>query len=179
MSLILLVGGARSGKSQLALELASRQRASVVFVATAEPLDEEMAERISRHRAQRPSAWRTLEEPLRLAEAIASAEPEECLVIDCLTLWTANALGAYGAEETLARSLEAAALAASRPGSTVVVSNEVGLGIVPEHPLARGYRDLLGQVNAHWAGCAGEVLFVLAGRILRPLGVEQVLAELA
>src|SRR5271165_3582579 len=130
MGLVLLIGGARSGKSQFALRLASSQPTECVFIATAEPGDAEMAERIARHRAERPEAWRTIEEPLRLREAILGADGAACVVVDCLTLWTANALAEHGGVETEALALAAAQAASSRPGLTIAVSNEVGLGIV-------------------------------------------------
>jgi adenosyl cobinamide kinase/adenosyl cobinamide phosphate guanylyltransferase len=152
----LLIGGARSGKSALALRLAEGE---VVFIATAEPGDAEMAERIERHRAERPASWHTVEEPVDLAGALRSAPPDACVVIDCLTLWVANTMD----EE---RAREAAAVAASRPGATIAITNEVGMGIVPANELAREYRDLLGRVNAIWAEAAERVLLVVAGRTL-------------
>ena len=167
MGLVLLLGGARSGKSQFALRLAASQPAACVFIATGEPGDAEMEERIARHRAERPEAWQTVEEPLRIREAILSAERAACVVLDCLTLWTANALAEHGSEETQAQALAAAQVASSRPGLTIVVSNEVGLGIVPANALARSYRDLLGSVNAIWARAADHVLLFSAGRAVR------------
>jgi len=156
MTLTLLIGGARSGKSSLALRLAEGE---VVFIATAEALDDDMRTRIEAHRAERPESWRTVEEPRNLAGALRAAPPEACVVIDCLTLWVANTM-----DEELAR--EAAAIAAARQGDTIVVTNEVGMGIVPENELARSYRDLLGRVNAIWADAADRVLLVVAGRTL-------------
>jgi adenosyl cobinamide kinase/adenosyl cobinamide phosphate guanylyltransferase len=156
MPLTLLIGGARSGKSSLALRLAEGE---VVFIATAEAGDAEMAERIDAHRAERPASWQTVEAPIDLAGALRDAPPDACVIVDCLTLWVANTMD----EE---RAREAAALAASRPGRTIVVTNEVGLGIVPANDLARAYRDLLGRVNAIWAEAADRVLLVVAGRTL-------------
>jgi adenosylcobyric acid synthase len=166
MPLVLLIGGARSGKSELALRLAGEQRAPVVFVATAEAGDGEMAERIERHARERPPAWRTLEEPLRLLAAIESAGRDDCLVIDCLTLWSANALAALGAREAEAQAVAAAAAAGARGGLTIVVTNEVGLGIVPDNALARTYSDLHGRVNAIWAHAADRAYLLVAGRAL-------------
>jgi adenosylcobinamide kinase / adenosylcobinamide-phosphate guanylyltransferase len=163
VSLTVLLGGARAGKSALALELARQQSAPVVYVATAEAGDDEMTLRIARHRAERPEDWRTVEEPVALHSTLASIEPEACVVVDCLTLWVANALeGGWSA----ARIEEHAAEAASRAGDTIAVSNEVGLGVVPATPLGRTYRDVLGRVNAIWAAAADEALFVVAGRTL-------------
>jgi adenosyl cobinamide kinase/adenosyl cobinamide phosphate guanylyltransferase len=161
MPLTFLVGGARSGKSSLALRLAARHD-DVIFVATGEARDDEMAERIARHRAERPAHWRTVEEPLRLRAAIEAAPPDSCLVVDCLSLWVANLLEAgEPVDETAVRA------AATRPGPTVAVSNEVGLGLVPTTPLGREYRDVLGRVNAAWTAAAERAFLVVAGRALR------------
>jgi len=165
--LLLLLGGARSGKSELALRLAARCGPPVVFIATVEAGDAEMAERIDRHRRERPAGWTTVEEPLMLRAALERAPAGSCVVVDCLTLWTANSLAANGAAETEAEAQTAAAAAARRTGATIVVSNEVGLGIVPAGALARSYRDLLGRVNASWASAASEVMLLVAGRALR------------
>ena len=158
MSLVFLLGGARSGKSALAVRLASASGAPVVFVATGEARDEEMRERIARHRAERPREWTTVEEPLELRAAIASAPAEACVVVDCLSLWVANLLE-QGREPEPAVPL--------RDGPTIAVSNEVGLGIVPATPLGRAYRDVLGRVNAAWAAAADEAYLVVAGKALR------------
>lgn len=168
MSLTVLVGGARAGKSALALELARDAGAPVVYVATAEAGDDEMAARIAQHRADRPAEWRTLEEPVALRSALASIDPEACVVVDCLTLWVANVL-ARG-DDVLPEAEAAADLAAGRSGPTIVVSNEVGLGIVPVSPVAREYRDVLGAVNAAFVRRADDAAFVVAGRAipLRP-----------
>ena len=167
MSLMLLIGGARSGKSQLAVRLALDQHAPVTFLATGEPGDPEMQARIDAHREQRPPAWRTIEEPIELLAAIEQVPRESCLIVDCLTLWTANALETLGASATEARAAEAATLAAGRDGLTIVVSNEVGLGIVPDNPVPREYRDLLGRVNTIWADAADHAFLVMAGRALK------------
>jgi adenosyl cobinamide kinase/adenosyl cobinamide phosphate guanylyltransferase len=166
MPLVLLIGGARSGKSQLALRLASEQSSPVAFLATAQAGDTEMAARIAQHRLERADSWQTIEEPLRLREAIADVSDDRCLLIDCLTLWTANALEAFGADQVEAHATAAARVAAARTGLTVAVTNEVGLGIVPDNALARSYRDLLGRVNAIWAGDADQVYLLVAGRAL-------------
>ena len=166
MPLILLIGGARSGKSELALRLAAEQSSPVVFVATAQAGDAEMAERIAVHRQERPADWRTIEEPLLLRDTIESVERDSCLVVDCLTLWTANALELLGAAEAEAQAGAAAAAATVRTGLAVVVTNEVGLGIVPDNPLGRSYRDLLGRVNTIWAEAADQAYLLVAGRAL-------------
>jgi adenosyl cobinamide kinase/adenosyl cobinamide phosphate guanylyltransferase len=158
MALTLLIGGARSGKSSLAVRLASETGAPVVFVATAEARDAEMEARIARHRAERPAGWQTVEEPIDLHAAIESASPAACVVVDCLSLWVANLLE-QGSDPDLRVPL--------RNGPTIAVSNEVGLGVVPATPLGRAYRDVLGRVNAAWAAAADEAYFVIAGKALR------------
>jgi adenosyl cobinamide kinase/adenosyl cobinamide phosphate guanylyltransferase len=178
MTLLLLTGGARSGKSRLALRLASARPDPVVFIATGEAGDLEMEQRIARHRCERPASWETIEEPLLLHEAILRAGDGCCVIVDCLTLWTANSLRAYGAAETEAKAAAAAAAAAARRGLTIAVSNEVGAGVVPRVPLARAYRDLLGRVNATWAEAADQVFLLLAGRALRLARVEELFEEL-
>lgn len=164
--LVFLVGGARSGKSRLAVELAARSGGEVVFLATGEPSDDEMASRIEAHRAERPDGWRTVEEPRALARAVADAPGDPTLVVDCLSLWVANVLELTSEHEIVAEAAEAARTAAARPGLTVVVSNEVGLGLVPMHPVGRAYRDALGRVNAAWSDVADEAYLVVAGRRL-------------
>jgi len=158
VSLTLLLGGARSGKSSLAVDLASRAGGPVTFIATATSGDEEMAARIAAHRGERPGDWKTVEEPLHLREALEAAEGT--VVVDCLSLWVANLL-----EADMEIDAGAAAAAAGR-GRTIAVSNEVGLGIVPATPLGRRYRDVLGRVNAAWADAAETTLLVVAGRAL-------------
>jgi adenosyl cobinamide kinase/adenosyl cobinamide phosphate guanylyltransferase len=166
MALVLLIGGARSGKSELAQRLASEQDAPVVLLATAEADDEEMATRIEEHRRARPASWRTIEEPLRLRETIETVEEEDCLIVDCLTLWTANVLD-RDAAEVEAEAEAAAGAASGRSGLTIAVTNEVGLGLVPDNVLGRSYRDLLGRVNAIWAAAADHALLLVAGRPLK------------
>ena len=166
MALTLLTGGARSGKSALAVEVALRQPAPVVFVATAEAGDDEMAARIAAHRRERPAAWTTVEEPLALGPAVGAADAGACVVVDCLALWTANVLAARGGEAAVAEAHVAAEVAAGRPGPTIAVTNEVGMGVVPATPLGREFRDVLGAVNAIWSRAAAEAFLVVAGRRL-------------
>jgi adenosyl cobinamide kinase/adenosyl cobinamide phosphate guanylyltransferase len=153
MTLVVLVGGARSGKSTLAVQRARAQGGPVTFIATGEARDEEMAERIARHQAERPPEWTTVEEPVELQRALAALPTGETAIVDCLSLWIAN--GGDGA------------VPAPRDGLTIAVTNEVGLGIVPVNALARAYRDDLGRVNASWVAAADEAYFVVAGRTLR------------
>jgi adenosylcobinamide kinase/adenosylcobinamide-phosphate guanylyltransferase len=167
MSLSVLIGGARSGKSSLAVRAAETIGEPVVFVATAEALDEEFEQRIARHQAERPPGWRVVEEPLALAEALFGMPEEATVVIDCLSLWVANLIGREDSAADIADSARRTAkLAASRRGATIAVTNEVGMGIVPANALARRYRDELGRVNATWAAAADEVLLVVAGMTL-------------
>lgn len=166
MALVLLTGGARSGKSRVALHLAERSGAAVTFIATAEAGDQEMADRIALHRAERPPGWHTVEEPLDLRGAIAGAPGGACVVVDCLSLWVANLLSRHDGAAVEAAAREAARVAARRDGLVVAVTNEVGSGIVPMTPLGRAYRDVLGRVNATWAAAADRALLVVAGRAL-------------
>ena len=166
MSLTFLIGGARSGKSALAVRSAADAE-EVVFVATGEARDEEMAERIERHRRERPAAWTIVEEPVNLREAIEAASPTACVIVDCLSLWVSNLLEAGWTDEAVeAEAQKAARAAAERPGASVAVSNEVGLGVVPATALGRRFRDVLGRVNATFAASAIEALLVVAGRTL-------------
>jgi adenosyl cobinamide kinase/adenosyl cobinamide phosphate guanylyltransferase len=168
MPLTFLVGGARSGKSALAVRLGSEWEGPVTFVATAEARDdEELAARIARHRRERPAGWPTIEEPLDVLGELERAPENTFVVVDCLTLWAANALEAGWTEEELERAAaDAAALAAARKAPTVVVSNEIGMGVVPATPLGRSFRDLLGRVNALFADRADRAFLVVAGRTL-------------
>jgi adenosyl cobinamide kinase/adenosyl cobinamide phosphate guanylyltransferase len=174
--LILLLGGARSGKSDLAVRLGAAQAAPVVLIATAEAGDDEMALRIERHQSERPSTWETVEAPIELERAIGEVPPDSCLILDDLTLWVANMLGEHDEEEIETLGGQAAWSAAARPGVTIAVSNEVGLGLVPDNALGRRYRDVLGRVNASWAHAADESYFLVAGRLL-PLVGDRVLLD--
>lgn len=165
MSLTFLLGGARSGKSTLATQLATRANGSVTLIATAEARDEEMMERIERHRSERPQGWETVEEPLELEAALGLVPKDQVVVVDCISLWVANLLEC--GENAEGRNAAAAEAARKRPAATIVVSNEVGLGVVPVSELGRRYRDVLGRVNAQWAAAADEAALVVAGRMLR------------
>jgi adenosylcobinamide kinase/adenosylcobinamide-phosphate guanylyltransferase len=168
MGLTLIIGGARSGKSAHALALAEaeavRRGGAPVMIATAEALDEEMAERIARHRAERGPAWRTIEAPRDLAAALAVLGAEDCAVVDCLTLWLSNLMFA---EADLAGAAEALlAAAAATPAAVIMVTNEVGMGIVPENALARRFRDEAGRLNRRVADQADRVMVMFAGQAL-------------
>lgn len=167
MPLTLLLGGARSGKSALAAAWARGWAGPVTFVATGEPGDAEMADRIAQHRADRPADWTTVEEPLELVATLQAAPRHDFVIVDCLTLWVSN-LAEHGHSDAEIQGFArtAAGLAAARQPPTVVVSNEVGSGIVPAFPATRRYRDLLGTVNAIWAAAADRGLLVVAGQVL-------------
>lgn len=164
--LTLLLGGARSGKSALAVELGRRHRGSVTFLATCPPLDADLADRIARHRAERPE-WPTIEEGCDVAGALSGCG-DDLVILDCLTLWVSNLMLRGDDDATVeATAASTAELAATRPGPTVAISNEVGLGVHPDNVLARRYRDLLGRVNQIWAARAERALFLVAGRAVR------------
>ncbi|MFN6961579.1 MAG: bifunctional adenosylcobinamide kinase/adenosylcobinamide-phosphate guanylyltransferase [Rhodocyclaceae bacterium] len=156
----LVLGGARSGKSRYAAQRAMASGLPVTFIATAQAFDAEMIDRIARHRAERPDAWRTVEEPLALAAALAhEAVPDRCLLVDCLTLWLSNVLLA-GREDEIEALTD---MLPTLPGPLILVSNEVGFGIVPENALARAFRDEQGRLNQKIAQLADRVTLVAAG----------------
>ncbi len=170
--LILLLGGARGGKSAYALRLAQDgERASgdeVCFIATAQGLDEDMAARIAHHRTERPTHWRTIEEPCQIDEALRRASGAGIVVVDCLTLFVSNWLMRYENEhecEQFVRRItrDFLALARTRQQTIICITNEVGLGVVPDTSLGRVFRDLLGRVNQEFAAAAGEVYLLVAG----------------
>jgi adenosylcobinamide kinase / adenosylcobinamide-phosphate guanylyltransferase len=159
---ILVLGGARSGKSTFAERRASASGLSRIYVATATASDDEMQERIAHHRARRDDGWRTIEEPLELVETLArESRPDGVVVVDCLTLWLANlmAAGRDAALET-ARLAEWLRIA---QGQVILVSNEIGLGLVPLTPLGRHFRDAQGRLNQEVAASASDVVFLAAG----------------
>jgi adenosyl cobinamide kinase/adenosyl cobinamide phosphate guanylyltransferase len=165
MAITLLLGGAASGKSRTASALAAETGRPVTVIATAEALDEEMARRIERHRRERPAGWTVVEEPLALAAAVEAADG--VVIVDCLTLWVSNLFGFdLGDDDVFARAEAAAEACAARSEPTIVVSNEVGSGIVPASPVARRYRDALGRVNAIFADRASTVALMVAGRAI-------------
>lgn len=168
MSLTLVLGGARSGKSRHAEELVERLPGPWSYIATAQAYDEEMAERIALHRSRRGDGWGTLDAPHELAGALKGLPAGRPVLVDCLTLWLTNRMLAEADVEA-----EGAALAealAGRDGETVVVSNEVGLSIVPENALARRFRDAQGRLNQMVAARAGTVIFMVAGLPMRVKG---------
>lgn len=159
----LILGGARSGKSAFAQQRAIASGLPVIYLATAEARDAEMTARIARHRADRPTDWSLVEEPLALAAALRThASPDRCLLVDCLTLWLSNLLAA--GDERLEAEISALTLTLpTLPGQVLLVSNEVGQGIVPANPLARRFRDQAGLLHQSIAVCCDRVTFVIAG----------------
>ena len=166
MTSTLILGGARSGKSALALKYAERDGNQRIFVATAEALDDEMAARIERHRAERDDSWEIVEEPLDLAGAIAQHGGEgRTLLVDCLTLWLSN-VEQHGCDMEFETEALIAAIG-DAAGHLILVSNEVGLGLVPETPLGRNFRDAQGRLNQRVADACDVVEFVAAGLPIR------------
>lgn len=162
--IVLITGGARSGKSRYAEERAARSGTKLLYLATGEPGDEEMARRIAEHRKRRGERWMTVEEPLEVGRALAAHQGKvDCALVDCLTLWISNLLIQRG-EERAQESVQD--LVQSLPQNNFhifLVTNEVGWGIVPDNPLARKFRDIAGWANQKIAAVATEVVLVVAG----------------
>jgi adenosylcobinamide kinase/adenosylcobinamide-phosphate guanylyltransferase len=164
--LIALLGGARSGKSALALQAASEHGGAVTYIATSPRIDgdDDLATRVATHRAERPSHWRTIEEQHDLLGALSSAG-DGVVIVDCLTLWVSNLMWRGDDDADVVRlATRDAAVAAARQAPTIVVSNEVGLGVHPSSEAGRRYRDLLGRVNRTWCSAADRALLLVAGR---------------
>lgn len=180
--IVLIMGGARSGKSSLAERMAKDKGGRVTFVATAQPYDDEMRHRIDAHRAARPAGWTTIEEPLDIARSVGeAARGSDVIIVDCLTLWVSNYI--CGLSEANAQPEDSewphhvdrlgaelgqqitdlAAAVRSHGAILLVVSNEVGLGLVPPNALSRAFRELLGAVNRQMAMEANQVLLMVAG----------------
>jgi adenosylcobinamide kinase/adenosylcobinamide-phosphate guanylyltransferase len=170
--LILVLGGARSGKSTFAQELAANLAGErVLFVATAQAADQEMRERIEKHQRERPAGWVTLEVPHSIGPSIrACADQSQVVLVDCMTLLVSNLIVASpdpfapeAEQQVMTETSELIECAEQFAGSIIVVSNEVGLGLVPPYPLGRAYRDLLGKANQRLAQIAEQVYFMVAG----------------
>lgn len=170
-SRLLVLGGARSGKSRYAQVRAEALTGELVYLATAQAFDQEMRERIALHRTDRGPRWSTVEEPLELADAItACSTPETVVLVDCLTLWASNLILA---ERDTASATEGLVRAVSNArGPIIMVANEVGLGIVPDNALARRFRDVAGRINQEMAAAVEEVVVMFAGLplVLKPKG---------
>lgn len=165
--MIFLLGGARSGKSSLATSLATGTGAPVRFIATARADDDEMAGRIEEHRRHRPDGWTVVEAPIDLATELRAASEADTVVVDCVTLWISNLMVERddGAIHRLIE--EAIATITNRGGQTIVVSNEVGSGLVPMDPVGRRFRDIQGRANQSFAKAADAAYLVVAGKALR------------
>jgi len=158
----LILGGARSGKSRQAEQWAQATGLDVTYIATAQAHDDEMCERISRHREDRPHHWVTIEEPLQLAPAIVAHQaPDRCLLIDCLTLWVTNQLLANA--DMPAERHELCDALKTAQGTIILVSNETGMGVVPMGELSRRFTDEAGWLNQSIAGLADQVVLMVAG----------------
>lgn len=170
MAAELIIGGARSGKSSLAERRAADAGLEVVYLATATVGDDEMAQRIAHHRERRPAHWRTVEEPLRLADTVAAqAAAQRVVLVNCLTLWLSNLLLGPGLEPERERFL---ATLARAPGRIILVSNEVGWGVVPINELARRFADEQGRLNQAVAAACARVTLVVAGQALELKGTS-------
>ncbi|HEY4201377.1 MAG TPA: bifunctional adenosylcobinamide kinase/adenosylcobinamide-phosphate guanylyltransferase [Devosiaceae bacterium] len=173
---ILVLGGARSGKTSFAERLAMRLGERPVYLATAQALDTEMRERVATHQRMRSGRFATIEEPVELADAIIKASKDhDVLLVDCLTLWITNLLGA-GLDVAGATDELAATLVQIKRARVILVSNEVGLGIVPDNALARSFRDLAGSAHQRLAEICTDVYFVAAGLPMTMKGSAPVLA---
>lgn len=166
---VLVTGGARSGKSRMAETMTERFGAPLAYIATAEPGDAEMHERIARHRARRGPTWQTIEEPIAITEVILRHDGHfRAVLVDCITLWLANLLFRHDDRSQVLAAVTG--LAAAFPGlktPLVLVTNEVGMGIVPENDLARAFRDLAGEANEILAEAADEVYVTFSGLPLK------------
>lgn len=173
--LTLFTGGARSGKSARAEQYAARLGGPLLYLATAEARDDEMRQRIAHHQARRPPDWRTREEPLAIAAVLSELAPGTTVLLDCLSLLVTNLLLAHehDPEPVVERELTAILAAAqTRELRLIIVSNEVGMGIVPAYPLGRIYRDLLGRANQRVAAAAAEVYLVVCGIVVELRALE-------
>ena len=159
---LLVLGGARSGKSGFAQRAAEQSGLAPLFLATGQPFDGEMADRIARHRSERGARWALCEEPLEIAAALArEARPGRIVLLDCATLWLSNLM--HAGRDLDAEGAALAAALASSDGPVIVVSNEVGSGIVPDNPMARRFRDAQGRLNQMLAQACDRVVLVSAG----------------
>lgn len=160
----LILGGARSGKSSYAERLAKDSKRSVVYIATSEVKDDEMAKRVAMHKAQRPSEWLVVEEPFNLSQALVKySRPDNCILVDCLTLWLSNSL--FGQQQVEWPDIKSEFLAtlASLPGQVLLVSNEVGCGVVPMGEMSRQFVDEAGWLHQAIAAQVSKVTLVTAG----------------
>jgi adenosylcobinamide kinase/adenosylcobinamide-phosphate guanylyltransferase len=177
--LILITGGAKSGKSSFAEKIAAKTNQEVAYIATSQPLDEEMRYRIKKHKDRRPANWETYEEPIKIKELINNLGfKKEIILIDCLTLLTSNLLlreedkigDPQWQEDILLEIKKIAESSYKIPAQVIIVSNEVGMGLVPDNPMGRVYRDILGQANSIITDKADEVFMMVSGIPLKIKG---------
>jgi adenosylcobinamide kinase/adenosylcobinamide-phosphate guanylyltransferase len=170
--IIFITGGAKSGKSRLAEEMAERLGAPLGYIATGEPKDAEMRERITRHLKRRGPSWQTIEEPLNLVRVTRDHDNRfNVMLVDCITLWLANLLCKYNdPQRVLGEVVSFIAAFPALKTTLILVSNEVGMGIVPDNALARAFRDLAGEANELLAKAAGEVYVMFSGLPLKLKG---------
>ncbi len=163
--MIFITGGCRSGKSRFALDYANRHFSKKLYLATAETLDGEMALRVEHHKKMRGPEWQTVEEPLEIVDKIRQyGDQTEVILIDCLTLWLSNLLMKSRGDETIIADVDRLVEAMKKcPSALLIVSNEVGMGIVPADPLGRRFRDLSGMANQRIAGAAETAIFMVSG----------------
>ena len=163
---LLVLGGARSGKSRYAQQRAEALPGELIFLATAQALDDEMAARIARHQKDRGDRWRTIEAPIDIADMVrAEAGTGRVLLVDCLTLWASNLI--FAERDHVAHARDLAKAIEHAAGPVILVANEIGLGIVPDNTLARRFRDVAGEINQIVAASVDEAIFMAAGLPLR------------
>jgi adenosylcobinamide kinase/adenosylcobinamide-phosphate guanylyltransferase len=166
-TLIFITGGRRSGKSAYALDLGETLGEERLFIATGEPIDDEMTERIERHQRERGDRWDTIEEPVRVSEAIEGAASYDVILLDCMTLWLSQIAykngEAVSEAEVLKEITTLADTCTAAPATVIAVSNELGMGIIPDNPVARKFSDLSGHMNRIMAAHADEAVLVVSG----------------
>ncbi|MFH2137369.1 MAG: bifunctional adenosylcobinamide kinase/adenosylcobinamide-phosphate guanylyltransferase [Candidatus Omnitrophota bacterium] len=161
---ILVTGSVRSGKSSYAVNLAKATKAKVSFLATCQPQDAEMKKRVKKHKNSRPKSWKTIEEPIEISKVISKLKINEVLIIDCLTLWISNLLLSGLTEKEILKNIkEFVTVLKESKASIIIVSNEVGWGIVPDNKLARIFRDIIGTAHQIIAKVSDEVYLMIAG----------------
>jgi len=169
--IIFITGGARSGKSRQATELAQNLGNNIVFIATCVPLDDEMKERVKRHKRSRPKNWNTIEESTDLASALKSLDSFDVVIIDCITLFLTNLMMAELSDEDILSKIQKTVDTAKEANfPVIIVSNEIGLGLVPANEMGRRFRDLSGFANQTIAKNAEEVYFMVSGLPLKVKG---------
>ena len=170
----LILGGARSGKSQFALKLAQKTARSVVFIATATVSDREMRRRIKLHRKNRPSYWKTIEEPKKLSFLVKRiSKKTDLIIIDCMTIFISNLILEGKSDYSIQNEVNSALRTIRKSGfNSLIVSNEVGMGIVPDNPLARRFRDLAGKINQSIAAASDEAYLMVSGLPLKLKGAD-------